>query len=66
MMRKSEIVGWLNDRSKFSSSSSSSTETSNIERSEEITVSILEWFASLEDKVETVDSKLDILLRKLQ
>ena len=71
MMRKSKIVGWLNDRSKFSSTStSSSTGTSNIERSNEITDSILERVASLEDKVEnltrTVDSKLDIILRKLQ
>ena len=71
MMLKSKIVGWLNDRSKFSSTStSSSTGTSNIERSNEITDSILERVASLEDKVEnltrTVDSKLDILLRKLQ
>ena len=53
-----------------STSSSSSTETSNIERSDEMTDSILERVASLEDKVEnltrTVDSKLDIILLKLQ
>ena len=72
MMRKSKIVGWLNDRSKFSSTStSSSTGTSNIERSNEMTDSMLERVASLEDKVvinltRTVDSKLDILLQKLQ
>ena len=71
MMRKSKIVGWLNDRSKFSSTSTSSAPgTSNIERSNEITDSILQRVASLEDKVEnltrTVDSKLDIILRKLQ
>ena len=67
MMRKSKIVGWLNDRSKFSSTStSSSTGTSNIERSNEITDSMLERVQSLKDKVETVDSKLDIILRKLQ
>ena len=67
MMQKANIVGWLNDRSKFSStSSSSSTETSNIERSNEITDSMLERVQSLKDKVETVDSKLDIILRKLQ
>ena len=67
MMRKSKIVGWLNDRSKFSSTSSnSSTETLNIEQSNKITDSILERVQSLEDKVETVDSKLDIILQKLQ
>ena len=71
MMRKSKIVGWLNDRSKFSSTSTScSTGTSNIERSNEMTDSMLERVASLEDKVEnltrTVDSKLDILLQKHQ
>ena len=70
-MRKSKIVGWLNDRSKFSStSSSSSTETTNIEHSNGIVDTILERVASLEDKVEnltkTVDSKLDFLLQRLQ
>ena len=71
MMLKSKIVGWLNDRSKFSSTNtSSSTGTSNTERSNETTDSVLERVASLEDKVEnltrTVDSKLDIILLKLQ
>ena len=71
MMLKSKIVGWLNDRSKFSSTNtSSSTGTSNTERSNETTDSVLERVASLEDKVEnltrTVDSKLDIILQKLQ
>ena len=70
LMRKSKIVGWLNDRSKFSSTNSSnSTDTSKIEHSCEIADTILERIASLEDTVKnmtrTVDKKLDILLQKL-
>ena len=71
LMRKSKIVGWLNDRPKFSSTNSSnSTETSKIEHSCEIVDTILERVASLEDTVKnltrTVDKKLDILLQKFQ
>ena len=73
-MRKSKIVRWLNDRTKFSSTSStissSSNEKLNEQPSNEFAVSVLERVESLEQKLETltktVDSKLDILLQKVK
>ena len=73
-MRKSKIVRWLNDRPKFSSTSStissSSNEELNGQPSNEFAASVLVRVKSLEQKLETltktVDSKLDILLQKLK
>ena len=72
LMRKSKIVRWLNDRNKFSSTSSTSSSNQNLSEnsSNEIGASMLERVAAIEDKLEnltrTVDKKLDILIQKLK